>query len=240
MPPSIPQMHASMDDASQPSAVDVHHLTFPAHGTSVVTCLLFSHGRIISGSDDQSIQVHSATTGELLRELKGHEGGIWSMDVIEDMLVSGSSDRTVRVWDLSSGRCTHVFGGHTNTVRALSIVKPERVNTEDGTAEDWPRRPLIVSGSRDHTLRVWTLPQPGDAEYRCYGADDAEVDPAEDDVDNNPYHLLHLEGHDDTVRALAARGRTLVSGSYDCTVRVWDIISGKCKWVLAGHTQKGM
>jgi F-box and WD-40 domain protein CDC4 len=29
-----------------------------------------------------------------------------------------------------------------------------------------------------------------------------------------------------------------VSGSYDSTVRVWDIITGECKWVLADHTNK--
>jgi WD40 repeat protein len=61
----------------------------------------------------------------------------------------------------------------------------------------------------------------------------------QEDVDENPYHKLHLEGHEHAVRALAARGRTLVSGSYDCMVRIWDIITGQCKWVLAGHTQKG-
>jgi F-box and WD-40 domain protein CDC4 len=49
-----------------------------------------------------------------------------------------------------------------------------------------------------------------------------------------------LEGHDHAVRALAARGRTLVSGSYDCSVRIWDTITGACKWVLVGHTQKGV
>ena len=58
-------------------------------------------------------------------------------------------------------------------------------------------------------------------------------------MEDNPYHKLHLEGHDHAVRALGARGRTLVSGSYDCTVRIWDIITGACKWVLVGHTQKG-
>ena len=61
----------------------------------------------------------------------------------------------------------------------------------------------------------------------------------QEEVDENPYHRLLLEGHDHAVRALAARGRTLVSGSYDCTVRIWDIINGTCKWVLVGHTQKG-
>jgi len=134
-----------------------------------------------------------------------------------------------------------VFGGHTSTVRCLAIVKPEMIDViDDGivTREKWPKRPLIVTGSRDHSLRVWALPRPGDDEYRCYGADDTEVDPSEEEVEDNPYHKLHLEGHDHAVRALAARGRTLVSGSYDCTVRIWDIITGKCKWVLVGHTQK--
>jgi F-box and WD-40 domain protein CDC4 len=45
---------------------------------------------------------------------------------------------------------------------------------------------LIVTGSRDHTIRVWTLPKPTDAEYRCYGADDAEIDPSEVCVSFSP------------------------------------------------------
>lgn len=161
------------------------HISFPAHGSSVVTCLIFSHGRIISASDDHSIHVYSPVTGELLRSLQGHDGGVWALAACKDTLVSGSTDRTVRLWDLSTGRCTHVFGGHTSTVRCLSIVKPEVIDVEkDGviTREKWPKRPLIVTGSRDHSLRVWTLPHPGEEEFRCFGhdADDNhDVDPAE-------------------------------------------------------------
>ncbi|KAF9495817.1 WD40 repeat-like protein [Pleurotus eryngii] len=217
------------------------HLSFPAHGSSVVTCLLFSHGRIISASDDHSIHVYSPVTGELLRSLKGHEGGVWALAANKDILVSGSTDRTVRIWDLSTGRCSHVFSGHTSTVRCLAIVKPEIIDVElDGrimTRQKWPKRPLVVTGSRDHSLRVWTLPRPDEPEYQGFGAEDTDADPGED-ADENPYHRLHLEGHTLAVRALAARGRTLVSGSYDCTVRIWDIITGACKWVLEGHTQK--
>ncbi|KAH7914021.1 WD40-repeat-containing domain protein [Hygrophoropsis aurantiaca] len=218
------------------------HHSFPAHGSSVVTCLLFSHGRIISASDDHSIHVYSPITGELLQALDGHEGGVWALAASKDTLVSGSTDRTVRIWNLATGKCTHIFGGHTSTVRCLAIVKPELIDieSENGTItrEKWPKRSVIVTGSRDHSLRVWTLPRPGDPEYRCYGADDTEADPADEDADENPYHRMHLEGHDHAVRALAARGRTLVSGSYDCTVRIWDIVTGDCKWILVGHTQK--
>ncbi|KAG8735214.1 SCF ubiquitin ligase complex subunit cdc4 [Ceratobasidium sp. 414] len=221
-------------------------LTFAAHGSSVVTCLLFSRNRIISASDDHQIHVYSPVTGELQLRLEGHEGGVWALAVspnspsapgATDSLVSGSTDRTVRIWDLENGKCTHVFGGHTSTVRCLAIVKPMWVDV-NGRKEKWPKRTLIVTGSRDHTLRVWKLPRQGDPEYRCVGADGEDVDPAEEDVSRNPYHVRLLSGHTHAVRALAAHGRTLISGSYDTTVRVWDIITGECKWTLDGHSQK--
>ena len=146
------------------------HLTFPAHGRNVVTCLMFSRGRIISASDDHSICVWSPVTGHLLHPLSGHEGGVWALASTKDTLVSGSTDRTVRIWDISTGRCTHVFSGHTSTVRCLAIVKPEWVEVEDEHGnrmmEKWPKRPLIVTGSRDRSIRIWNLPQPGEPEYR--------------------------------------------------------------------------
>lgn len=231
-----------------------------AHGSSVVTCLILANDRIISASDDHSILVHSASTGERFLELKGHTGGIWSLGVADDTLVSGSTDRTVRVWDLKSGECTHIFAGHSSTVRTLVIVQPQSVDVtnEEGfiNKEIWPKRSLIVTGSRDHSLRVWTLPRAGEPEYR----DDPDTDDYEVSiltlegslgnkfgshkgcqvaVQNNPYHRSHLIGHDHAVRDVAACGRIAVSGSYDCIVRVWDLVSGQAKWVMSGHTQKG-
>ncbi|KAG8940727.1 SCF ubiquitin ligase complex subunit cdc4 [Tulasnella sp. 419] len=46
-----------------------------------------------------------------------------------------------------------------------------------------------------------------------------------------------LTGHDKAVRALAVHGRTVVSGSFDTTFRVWDLITGVCKFVLTGQRQ---
>ncbi|CAE6484306.1 unnamed protein product, partial [Rhizoctonia solani] len=154
-----------------------------------------------------------------------------------DYLVSGSANCTVRIWDLSNGRCMHIFGGHTSAVRCLAIVEPVWIDV-NGQKEKWPKRTLIVTGSRDHTLRVWNLPQSGHPDYRCVGADGEDIDPAEDDASRNPYHVRLLSGHMHAVRALAAHGRTLISSSYDTTVRVWDIVTGECKWTLDGHSQK--
>ena len=47
-----------------------------------------------------------------------------------------------------------------------------------------------------------------------------------------------LEGHSSSVRAvsLSADGRVAVSGSWDKTVRVWDVETGECVRVLEGHS----
>jgi F-box and WD-40 domain protein CDC4 len=77
-------------------SVDPTHFSFAAHG-QVITCLIFSHGRIISASDDHEIHVYSPITGEQLLSLDGHEGGVWALAADGDTLASGSTDRTVRI-----------------------------------------------------------------------------------------------------------------------------------------------
>ncbi|KAF2215130.1 hypothetical protein CERZMDRAFT_109906 [Cercospora zeae-maydis SCOH1-5] len=217
---------AWMDEESQPQ-----HLAFRAHHRHVVTCLLFDSDKILTGSDDTKINVYDTKTGALRNRLEGHEGGVWALQYDGDILVSGSTDRSVRVWDIKSGRCLQIFQGHTSTVRCLVILQPVQVDTEpDGTPIMMPKEPLIITGSRDSTLRVWKLPKPGDRQIWHAGP------PANDH--DNPYFLRTLSGHHNSVRAIAAHGDTLVSGSYDCTVRVWKISNGDLVHRLQGHTQK--
>jgi len=95
-------------------------------------------------SDDHWIPIYSPPTGELIRLLQGHEGGVWGLAASKDILVSGSTtDRTVRIWDLNTGRYTHVFGGHTSTMRCLPFVEPEWVDIEQESwvivKEKWPK-----------------------------------------------------------------------------------------------------
>ncbi|OQO11246.1 hypothetical protein B0A48_05502 [Cryoendolithus antarcticus] len=217
---------AWMSEESKPQ-----HLAFRAHHRHVVTCLLFDSDKILTGSDDTKINVYDTKTGALRTRLEGHEGGVWALQYDGDTLVSGSTDRSVRVWDIKSGKLLQVFQGHTSTVRCLVILKPVQIGTEDDdTPIMMPKEPLIITGSRDSTLRVWKLPLPSDRGIFQAG-------PPVDDTDN-PYFLRTLSGHHSSVRAIAAHGDTLVSGSYDCTVRVWKISTGDLLHRLQGHTQK--
>lgn len=221
------------------------HISFQGHGRNVVTCLQFDGDRVISGSDDSTINIYETKTGRLAHTLHGHDGGVWALQYLDNVLVSGSTDRTVRVWDIEKAECTQIFYGHTSTVRCLQIIMP-RMN-HDG--EFFPEEPIIVTGSRDSTLRVWTLPKKGSAKYLPTPPEAANEEsnnitdttsPGTTAPTNstNPYFLRKLTGHSQSVRALSGAGNTLVSGSYDHTVRVWKISTGECKWRLQGHTAK--
>ncbi|KAI5734550.1 hypothetical protein M8J77_007849 [Diaphorina citri] len=110
------------------------------HDDHVITCLQFSGSRIVSGSDDNTLKVWSATTGKCLRTLIGHTGGVWSSQMAGNIIISGSTDRTLKVWNADSGNCLHTLYGHTSTVRCMHLHGKK-----------------VVSGSRDATLRVWHI-----------------------------------------------------------------------------------
>ncbi|KAI1171122.1 WD40 repeat-like protein [Nemania sp. FL0916] len=208
------------------------HVAFPAHPRHVITCLQFDDDKIITGSDDMLIHVYDTKTGKLRRRLEGHEGGVWALQYEGNILVSGSTDRSVRVWDIEKGLCTQVFYGHTSTVRCLQILMPTKTGKvdDDGQEVMMPPMPLIITGSRDSQLRVWRLPEAGSRRY-------IQTGPPANDADC-PYFVRVLQGHTHSVRAIAAHADTLVSGSYDNTVRVWRISTGETVHVLQGHTQK--
>jgi F-box and WD-40 domain protein CDC4 len=221
------------------------HISFQGHGRNVVTCLQFDSERVISGSDDSTINIYETRTGRLSHTLHGHDGGVWALQYLESILVSGSTDRTVRVWDIETAECTQIFYGHTSTVRCLQIIMPRLQS--DGSY--LPEEPVIVTGSRDSTLRVWKLPTKGSTRYlptppeaaneeATGNADPATSPGTTSTASTNPYFLRKLTGHSQSVRALSGAGDTLVSGSYDHTVRVWRISSGECRWRLQGHSAK--
>ncbi|KAL2257175.1 hypothetical protein VTK26DRAFT_557 [Humicola hyalothermophila] len=207
------------------------HVAFAAHPRHVITCLQFDDDKIITGSDDTLIHVYDTKTGKLRTKLEGHEGGVWALQYEGNTLVSGGTDRTVRVWDIQKGICTQTFYGHTSTVRCLQILMPSDTGrVVNGKPVMMPPKPLIITGSRDSQLRVWRLPEAGSRRYIQTGP------PANDD--QCPYFIRILSGHGQSVRAISAHGDTLVSGSYDSTVRVWRISTGEQLHVLHGHVQK--
>ena len=216
--------------------------------TEWVNSVAFSpDGRhIVSGSEDQTIQVWDAQTGgQVGNPLQGHTKLVKSVAFSPDgrHIVSCSWDQTIRVWDTQTGgQVGNPLQGHTDLVNSVAF-------SPDGRH--------IVSGSFDQTIRVWDAQTGGqvdnplqghtfsvksvafspDGRHIVSGSDDQTIrvwDAQTGGQVGNP-----LQGHTNWVNSVAFSpdGRHIVSGSSDQTIQVWDAqTGGQMGNPLQGHT----
>ena len=94
------------------SKVQTHRISVSGHGNKVVTCLQHDDEKVVTGVDDKCILIYSTQTGQLMKVLEGHEGGVWALKYTGNTLVTGSTDRTVRVWNMKTRAMYSYFRGH--------------------------------------------------------------------------------------------------------------------------------
>ncbi|VDB99824.1 unnamed protein product [Peniophora sp. CBMAI 1063] len=153
---------------------------------------------LASASDDKTVRIWGMDTQTTVKVLYGHTNFVFCVNYNpqSNLLASGGFDETVRVWDVARGKSLKVLPAHSDPVTAVSF-------NHDGT--------LIVSCSMDGLIRLW------DAESgQCLKT---LVD------DDNPICSHVLEGHRDTVLALAVHPKkaciATASMEKDLSIRLW-------------------
>ena len=70
--------------------------------------------KIISSSDDETIKIWGANTGQCLKTLEGHSWEVDSVAYSPDgtKIISGSVDKTIKIWDANTGQCLKTLEGH--------------------------------------------------------------------------------------------------------------------------------
>jgi WD40 repeat protein len=130
---------------------------FQGH-TEVVMSIAFSPDgkRIVSGSDDSTLRLWDAQTGQPIGQaLQGHTGSLRPVAFSPDgkRIVSGSDDSTLRLWDAQTGQpIGQPLQGHTGSVSSVAF-------SPDGKR--------IMSGSDDKTLRLWDISWQGLLDTAC-------------------------------------------------------------------------
>ncbi|SPJ72412.1 uncharacterized protein FTOL_02140 [Fusarium torulosum] len=122
---------------------DAYLLTLEGHG-SLIRSVVFSHdsNRVASGSDDETIRIWNAETGEYERVLEGHSNEVSSVVFSHDSkrVASGSDDKTIRIWNAETCECERVLEGHSSYVNSVVFSHDSK---------------KVTSGSYDMTIRIW-------------------------------------------------------------------------------------
>lgn len=121
--------------------------TLNAH-EGVIRGIVFSpDGKLIAScSDDNTVKVWEASTGDLVTVFTGHtyyDVNCIAFDPTGSKIASASSDRTVKIWDALTGRVINSIRAHTYyEVTAVSF-------SPDGR--------LLATGSVDHSIKIWDI-----------------------------------------------------------------------------------
>jgi WD40 repeat protein len=242
---------------------EVFNLT--GHTGSVNAVAVTSDGkRVVSGSSDITVKVWNLDTGEETLTFTGHCDSVNRADVTPDSVtavtitpddkwvISGAaasqlrktgSSRTSSSFDSSFDQYSWLPRGRCkvwdlNTGKEILDLEPSlRIMGEVHAIVVTPNGELMISGTSLGLLRGWNLKIGKKNKPR--------------EVEKLPTPIKFLRrvvrtrnknfgvfGHSDKVKALTltSDGNQLISGSFDTTVKVWNLDTGEKILSLTGHT----
>jgi WD40 repeat protein/tRNA A-37 threonylcarbamoyl transferase component Bud32 len=208
-----------------------------AKGTMVFSA---DGGRLATGSDDGTIKLWDAVSGQELGTLKGHTGYIESVAFSPDgnRLASGSMDGTIKIWDVASGRLLRTLEGHTKWLTSVAFDPGgSRLASAsfDGTIKLWD----AGGGQELHTLKRHTR----GAQHVAFSPDGGRLASASWDQTIKLWdtasgrELRTLKGHTSGVTSVvfSPDGSRLASAGRDRTIKLWDAAGRQEARTLKGH-----
>ncbi|XP_047474375.1 U3 small nucleolar RNA-associated protein 15 homolog [Penaeus chinensis] len=182
---------------------------------------------LVVGTEEGQVRLFNQRQKQLLRVFKGHSSATHRVGFVEGTshIVSFSDDQTAVLWDIGDESQICTLKGHTDFIRA-GITSPASEN-------------IILSGSYDHTVRLWdtrtgssvlTVDHGAPVEsILCYPSGGVFISAGGSEVrvwDTISGRLLSkLSQHHKTVTCLsfASDNNRLMSGSLDCHIKIYDV-----------------
>ncbi|ETO10695.1 WD-40 repeat protein [Reticulomyxa filosa] len=201
--------------------------TFTVHA-SRVNCIdtsTFDDGLYLSsGSDDNKVCVWDVDTGKKIQSFDGHLGPVYCVKFTRyhnhhrNTICSSSSDNTIRFWNIKDGKQLQEFNGHTEWVGGIEF------SSFNGGR-------YLCSGSNDKTIRLWDI-ETSKSLHIFNGHTDTvwcvDFSPLQGNNNND-------DNKSNIIGVIGGNGYTICSGSFDNTIRIWDIETSKNLIKIKGH-----
>ncbi|KAH9440829.1 hypothetical protein Pst134EA_033006 [Puccinia striiformis f. sp. tritici] len=192
--------------------------TLVGHKGSVL-CVRYDATVLLSGSSDSSVFVWDKSSWKVKMELVGHRSGVLDLAISPTSFVSCSKDTTIKIWNRFNGELLRTITGHSGPVNALelSTLSLPTLLSPSGSSTSTEGSRGLLSASGDSTMKLWEL-ETGKllGPTKIWNLITTQC-------------LRTLLGHSGLVRSLdfSLQHNRLVSGSYDKTIKVWDLKTGQ-------------
>ncbi|ETO04371.1 hypothetical protein RFI_33026 [Reticulomyxa filosa] len=178
---------------------------------------------ICSGSTDKTVRVWDVDNNKQIQTFNGHSNYVYCVKFSsyhyhnhrQNVICSSSFDNTIRFWDFKYNKQLQIFNGNTGGVNSIKF-------------SPFTGGRYLCSGSDDNTIRLWdvetskTLHVFNGHEYGILCVDISPLQSNNNDKMNN-------------IGVIGGNGYTICSGSWDKTIRIWDIETTKQLNAFKGH-----
>ncbi|ETO33497.1 WD-40 repeat protein [Reticulomyxa filosa] len=180
---------------------------------------------ICSGSSDNAVCIWDIDYNKQIRSFNGHLNSVYCVKFSpyhyynhrQNVICSSSFDKTIRFWDINDSRQSQIFNRHTDGICCIEL-------------SPFNGGRYLCSGSGDKAICLWDVETSKSLhifnghKHFVWCVDISPIQ-SNNNNDNKSNHIGVIGGN----------GYTICSGSFDNTIRIWDVETAKQSVAFEGH-----